>query len=76
MDNLETIEEPYKSLITPSMDDLETIIEKLKDMNPDYEHDEHHDVTSVDTDEYKELIKQRDATIWVQTISKECPFWK
>ena len=74
MDNLETIEEPYKSLITPSMDDLETIIEKLKDMNPDYEHDEHHDVTSVDTDEYKELIKQRDATIWVQTISKECPF--
>ena len=74
MDNLETIEEPYKSLITPSMDDLETIIEKLKDMNPDYEHDEHHDVTSVDTDEYKELIKQRDAAIWVQTISKECPF--
>ena len=74
MDNLETIEEPYKSLITPSMDDLETIIEKLKDMNPDYEHDEHHDVTSVDTDEYKELIKQRDAAIKVQTISKECPF--
>ena len=76
MDNLETIEEPYKSLITPSMDDLETIIEKLKDMNPDYEHDEHHDVTSVDTDEYKELIKQRDAAIKVQTISKECTFWE
>ena len=74
MDNLETIEEPYKSLITPSMDDLETIIEKLKDMNPDYEHDDYHGVTSVDTDEYKELIKQRDATIKVQTISEECPF--
>ena len=74
MDNLETIKESDKSLITPSMDDLETIIEKLKDMNPYYDNDEYHNVTSVDTDEYKELIKQRDATIWVQTISKECPF--
>jgi len=56
------------------MDNLETIIEKLKDMNPDYEHDEHYGVKSVDTDEYKELIKQRDAAIKVQTISEECPF--
>ena len=56
------------------MYNLETIFEKLKDMNPDYEHDDYHDVTSVDTDEYKELIKQRDAAIKVQTINEECPF--
>ena len=75
MDDLETIKESDKSLITPLMNDLQTIIEKLKDMNPDYDHDEHHDLTSVDTDEYKELIKQRDAAIKVQTINEECPFW-
>ena len=65
------------------MDNLETIIEKLKDMNPDYEHDEHHDVTSVDTNEYKELIRQRDELMKDhirlerkarREISEECPF--
>ena len=65
------------------MDNLETIIEKLKDMNPDYEHDDYHDVTSVDTDEYKELIKQRDELIKDnirlerrarREISEEVPF--
>ena len=62
------------------MDNLEKIIEKLKDMNPDYEHDDYHGVTSVDTDEYKELIKLRDKLIKDnmerREISEECPFWE
>jgi hypothetical protein len=60
------------------MDDLEKIIEKLKDMNPDYEHDDYHDVISVHTDEYKELIKKRDKLIREnmdkREISEEVPF--
>lgn len=67
------------------MDNLETIIEKLKDMNPDYEHDDYHDVTSVHTDAYKELINQRDELIKEnirlerkarREISEEVPFWE
>ena len=52
-------------------------------VNPDCKHDENHDVTSVDTGEYKERIKQRDEltkdNIKLERkarreISKECPF--
>ena len=61
------------------MDNLQTIIEKLKDMNEQYEHDDYHGVTSVHTDEYKELIEQRDKLIREnmdkREISEEVPFW-